>query len=113
MKAKRPLTGFFFLVVLTAISALAQTGGSKPIPVTPDNFNRAEADINLGFIVLDGGLGRFIHHRELAPIDFPVVRPNRDTLYSTSVFDLDAGPVTLTLPDPGPRYMSLQVIDED
>jgi hypothetical protein len=29
------------------------------------------------------------------------------------VFDLDAGPVTITLPDAGQRFMSLQVIDED
>jgi hypothetical protein len=26
---------------------------------------------------------------------------NRDTLYSAAVFDLDAGPVTITLPDAG------------
>jgi hypothetical protein len=29
------------------------------------------------------------------------------------VFDLDAGPVTITLPDAGKRFMSMQVIDED
>ena len=38
---------------------------------------------------------------------------NRDTLYSSAVFDLDAGPVTITLPDAGKRFMSMQVIDED
>ena len=38
---------------------------------------------------------------------------NRDTLYSAAVFDLDAGPVTITLPDPGKRFLSMQVIDED
>jgi hypothetical protein len=42
-----------------------------------------------------------------------VIRPNRDTLYSAGVFDLDAGPVTIMLPDAGSRFMSLQVIDED
>ena len=41
------------------------------------------------------------------------MRPNRDTLYSFAVFDLDAGPVTITLPDAGRRFMSMQVIDED
>ena len=30
-----------------------------------------------------------------------------------AVFDLDAGPVTITLPDAGKRFMSLQIIDED
>jgi hypothetical protein len=38
---------------------------------------------------------------------------NRDTLYSLLVFDLDAGPVTVTLPNAGQRFMSMQVIDED
>lgn len=42
-----------------------------------------------------------------------VVRMNRDTLYSSGVFDLDAAPVTITLPDPGKRLMSLLVINED
>ena len=38
---------------------------------------------------------------------------NRDTLYSGAVFDLDAGPVTITLPDAGGRFMSMQIFDED
>jgi hypothetical protein len=42
-----------------------------------------------------------------------VVRSNRDTLYSAGVFDLEAGPVTISLPDPGGRFMSMQVITED
>jgi hypothetical protein len=29
------------------------------------------------------------------------------------VFDLAAGPVTITLPDAGKRFMSLQIINED
>jgi hypothetical protein len=36
---------------------------------------------------------------------------NRDTRYSAAVFDLDAGPVTIALPDAGKRFMSMQVID--
>jgi hypothetical protein len=43
----------------------------------------------------------------------PVIRMNRDTLYSAAIFDLDAGPVTITLPEAGKRFMSLQVINED
>jgi hypothetical protein len=41
------------------------------------------------------------------------LRVNRDTLYSTAVFDLDAGPVTITLPDAGKRYRSMIAISED
>ncbi|MGH8411745.1 MAG: DUF1214 domain-containing protein, partial [Pseudomonas sp.] len=42
-----------------------------------------------------------------------VVRMNRDTLYSSAVFDLDAGPVTITLPEADGRFMSMAVINED
>ncbi len=38
---------------------------------------------------------------------------NRDTFHSAAVFDLDAGPVMITLPDPGKRFLAMQVIDED
>lgn len=111
---KSVLTTLAVSAALTAspFAALAQSD-SGGMPVTVDNFNRAETDINNGFIVKEGGLGKYIHHRELSPIDNPIVRPNRDTLYSLSVFDLDAGPVTVTLPEARKRYMSLQVIDED
>ena len=55
-----------------------------------------------------------LHRREPAAIDKQtIIRLNRDTLYSAAVFDLDAGPVTVTLPDAGKRFMSMQVIDED
>ena len=42
-----------------------------------------------------------------------MIRLNRDTLYSSALFDLDAGPVTITMPDAGERFMSLQIISED
>jgi hypothetical protein len=38
---------------------------------------------------------------------------NRDTLYTSGVFDLNAGPLTVTLPDAGKRFIALQVVDED
>jgi hypothetical protein len=38
---------------------------------------------------------------------------NRDTLYSAVVVDLDAGPATVTLPDAGKRFMSMQLVNED
>ena len=83
-------------------------------PVTPENFVRAESDLNFRNIVKDGGFGKFNHRREVASIENQtVIRLNRDTLYSAGVFDLDAGPVTIKLPDAGKRFMSMQVIDED
>src|SRR5262245_54775994 len=84
------------------------------IPVTPDNFVRAETDLYFGKTVKDGTLGDFDHNRELTPIDKQtVVRMNRDTLYSAAVFDLNAGVVTITLPDPGERFMSMAMINQD
>jgi len=99
--------------------ALAQTAAPAPavntVPVTVDNFTRAESDLYFHSIaVKENALGKFFHNREPAPIDNQnIIRLNRDTLYSGAVFDLDAGPVTVTLPDAGKRFMSLQMIDED
>lgn len=104
---------------LTALSSAArsqpvQPTAEGPVPVTIDNFIRAETDLYMGNIVKDGGLGKLIHRREPASIDNQtVIRLNRDTLYSSAVFDLNAGPVTVTLPDAGKRFMSLLVINED
>ena len=94
--------------LLLALASHAACAQSPAIPVTPDNFNRAESDMVFAGLVKDGALGKFVHHREPLSIDFPVVRPNRDTLYSMAVFDLDAGPVTITLPNAGTRFMALQ-----
>ena len=88
--------------------------GTNGIAVTVDNFTRAESDLFLGNLVKQGGLGTFDHRREPARIeDQAVIRLNRDTLYSSAVFDLDAGAVMITLPDAGSRFMSMQVINED
>ncbi|MBL9125221.1 MAG: DUF1254 domain-containing protein [Planctomycetaceae bacterium] len=82
--------------------------------VTVDNFRRAESDNYFARFVQEGGFGKFKHERELASIDNQtVIRLNRDTLYSFGVFDLAAAPVTVTLPDPGKRYLAMQIIDED
>lgn len=102
-------------VILATIQAQAQSSArGEPLPVTPDNFARAESDLYFAGVVKNGGFGRFDHTREPAPLDKQtVIRLNRDTLYSAAVFDLDAGPVTITLPDAAGRFMSLQVINED
>jgi hypothetical protein len=65
-----------------------------------------------GAVVREGGFGRFSHMRGLVPVDHQtVVRPNRDTVYSTAVFDLDAGPLAVSLPDARGRFRSMLVID--
>ena len=103
------------LAVCPAVGYSAAARAAEAIPVTVDNFVRAESDLYLRGIIKDSGaIGKFNHRREPARIDNQtVIRLNRDTLYSSAVFDLDAGPVTITLPDAGDRYMSMQVISED
>ncbi|KRA84241.1 DUF1254 domain-containing protein [Altererythrobacter sp. Root672] len=82
--------------------------------VTRDNFVRAETDTYFANFAKDGAFGKMIHNRGFPDIDHQsVVRMNRDTLYSSGIFDLDAGPVTMTLPDAGQRFMSLLLISED
>src|SRR5262245_24825134 len=83
--------------------------------VTADNFRRAETDRYFSVVaVQQTGFGKFFHYRELVIVDKQdVVRANRYTLYSSAVFDLEAGPLMVTLPDAGNRFMSIMVIDED
>ena len=106
-----------WLVCVGALASLnsATVWAQSPQPVTIDNFVRAESDMYLAaFVKESGGLGKLTHRREVASIDNQtVIRLNRDTLYSSAVFDLDAGPVTVTLPDMGSRFMSMMVVSED
>jgi para-nitrobenzyl esterase len=91
-----------------------QTAARGLVPVTVSNFVRAETDVYFRAIVDDGAFGRLHHARRPTPIEQQdVARMNRDALYSTGVFDLEAGPLAITLPDPGKRFMSMQVISED
>ena len=98
------------IAAVFAIPAWAQNA----VPVTVQNFPRAKSDLYMGNAVKDGGFGKFHHNRTPTEIDKQlVIRMNRDTLYSAAVFDLDAGPVTITLPKAGKCFMSLQAISED
>jgi hypothetical protein len=101
-----------FAASLAAISSVAAQSANT---VTVDNFVRAESDTYIGnFAKEAGGLATLVHRREPASIDNQtVIRLNRDTLYSSAVFDLDAGPVTITMPDSGKRFMSLMAVSQD
>jgi hypothetical protein len=102
------------LVLASLLTVAPLARGAEAVPVTIENFIRAETDTYFAKFAKDGELGKLAHQRELAPVaNQTVVRMNRDTLYSSGVFDLAAGPVTLTLPDAGKRFMAVQVVDED
>jgi hypothetical protein len=117
---RRGLLWIWAAFVIGAAPALSAGGAPPPpaapaaLPVTPDNFPRAETDLHFSGLVKEAGLGKFRHQRAPAALDKQrAARIDRDTLTSDAVFDLAAGPVTITLPDPGKRFLSMQVIDED
>ncbi len=107
MKKKHLVFGILAFLAWPQMSAKADT-------VTVENFNRAESDLYFSGVAKLGGFGKFSHTRELAPLDKQtVIRLNRDTLYSSAVFDLDAGPVVVSLPETEGRFISLHIIDQD
>ena len=73
------------VLVFTATSgALAQSPASNTVPVTVDNFVRAESDLYAGNLEKEGGLGKLQSRREPASIaNQSVIRLNRDTLYTS------------------------------
>ncbi len=101
-------------VLMTAVTAVP--AAAEPQKVNAASFIRAESDTYMHNIVGQaGGLGAFAHFRTPTPLDQQtVIRMNLDTLYSYAVFDLAAGPVTLTVPDVADgRYVALQVLNQD
>jgi para-nitrobenzyl esterase len=110
------LAGYALALLAAAAPASAQVDAPSPqvVPVTVTNFARAESDGYFTKAVRDGAFGQLQHDRAPVAIDKQdVIRMNRDTLYSSGVFDLDAGPVTIVLPDTGKRFMSLLVVNQD
>ena len=103
------------LTISLCFAGLTAADAQAPRPVTVDNFVRAETDMYFRVTVKEaGGLAKFHHNRQVASVDHQtVIRLNRDTLYSSAVFDLDAGPVTIVLPDAGKRFRSLMVVNQD
>jgi hypothetical protein len=108
-------TSILAAMSLALASAVASAQPTSPTePATVENYNRAQTDVYFAGVVKNGGFGKFRHGRELSPpVQQGIVRPNRDTLYSFAIFDLDAGPVTITLPDGAKRFMGMQVVNED
>src|SRR4051812_36641949 len=84
------------------------------IAVNVDNFARAETDRMFAALQhQSGGVNQLFHHREPASLqDQPVIRENRDTLYSSAIVDISRG-ATLSVPDAGDRYLSVMVVNED
>jgi hypothetical protein len=104
--------GFFLLLALTTDLVTADDGDT--VPVTVDNFVRAETAMQFDrSLEYSGGVNQWYHLRQPAPLDQQtVIRMNRDTLYSAAIVDISDG-ATLTIPETGSRYVSVMVINED
>lgn len=86
--------------------------GAQPVNVV--NFERAETDRMFATLcAASGGVTQWMHHRAPTPLDQqPVIRMNRDTLYSSSIVDISEG-ATVTVPDGGDRYVSVMIVNQD
>lgn len=98
-------------------------GGSRAFAATP-SLQRVARDAWLYSVPLvevanvrrrilaNGPANRFVHNRDLTNVQTQkVTAPNNDTMYSRAMLDLRAGPVEVTLPVTGERYISLQLVD--
>ncbi|MDX2344688.1 MAG: DUF1254 domain-containing protein, partial [Acidimicrobiia bacterium] len=82
--------------------------------VNVDSFRAAEtAALFDNQLAMTGGINQWFHYRAPTPVDKqPVIRMNRDTLYSGAVVDISGGG-TLTMPVVGDRYQTVMVINEE
>ena len=97
------------------LMAAAQDQETSSVIVTPETYIRAETDRTFSASAIRaGGVNLFDHHRAPPPVDQqPVVRMNKDTLYSGAVVDTEGG-ATVTVPEmSGGRYVSVLLIDND
>jgi hypothetical protein len=83
------------------------------LAVTVENDIRAESDRMFASLQTEaGGVNCLKHNRAPTAIDRqPVIRMNRDTLYSSAIVDISRA--TVTLPDSGGRYVSVMVVNQD
>jgi hypothetical protein len=83
---------------------------SDAILVNVDNFERVETN---RMFAASGVTGRWNHVRVPTPLnEQTVIRPNRDTLFSSVLVDISEG-AALTLPETGGRYMTVMAINQD
>ena len=104
----------YALAALAGLS-LHLTAQADPVHVGPHNFVRAETDRYMRDLMGDGEIGNVVHKRQPTDLDHQtVIRMNVDTMYSSGVYDMHEGPVTITLPEaPDGRYISAQVLNQD
>jgi hypothetical protein len=103
---------------MSLLTTVERRGPESPVAhtlqVTPDNFVRAETDMQFMTVVKRGGFGRLAHERDMLPAGRQSLAwADSDVLRSRGVFDLELGPVVVTVPAAGERFVSLEALDED
>ncbi len=112
MKTHLSLIIFTLSLAFTALNIFGEEG--KPVQVTEDNYPQVETNRQMAITVKNaGGVNKFFRKRAVPSVDNqPIIRMNRDTLYSMAIIDASEG-ATVTLPDTGDRYISLMYLDEN
>jgi len=109
------------LFLATVLSACTNTGHveSKPVTeedviVTKENYPTIETSRQFAIqIEQAGGINKLDRWNGIAKIDNqPIIRLNQDTVYTMGVVDVSEG-ATVTLPDTGDRFISVQFVDAD
>jgi hypothetical protein len=88
------------------LKVAAATAWRFALPLIEISTTRSRGQMNGSQMNVFGHMRRLADHRARA-----VTTPNNDTFYSTAQVDLSQGPVTVTLPPTGDRYLSLQLMD--
>lgn len=103
------------VALATAATVMAGVAQAEPIIVTEENFAQAYTNLRFaGIIEKAGGINTFLKMPvpSSVPAEQFVVRMNRDTAYSTSVFDVSSREVFITIPETD-KYVTIQIVDEN
>jgi len=100
--------------VSNSVEKTENISSESTVPVTVENYVRAEGDAGLlAYQKNLGCFGKLVHQREFYSVDNQLtVRVNRDTYYSFGVFDLTS-PLTIVIPESGDRFLSMMRINQD
>jgi len=112
---KTPLKSIVLTITVFILSGQVQClWAQSTVKVNVENYVRAESDYQIKtYAETIGAFGKLVHQRGFYSVDNQLtVRVNRDTYYSFGLFDLTS-PVMITKPDPGDRFQSLMIINQD
>jgi hypothetical protein len=101
-------------LTIAIVSLVASSAFAEGITVNVENYVRAESDYQIQtYAKTLNCFGKMVHQRDFYSVDNQLtLRVNRDTYYSFGLYDLTS-PVTITKPDPGDRFQSLMIINQN